>query len=159
MIRIDSPSGRMARWRALVTALFLAGLVNLIVLTLIDSLLSDRHFMKTSARDLPPISFIRIKPKAVELVEKPPAPPEPPRTVQPRGATGTENQVKAPPRPKTTAPASALSPTPVPKTSTPERNRNPPKPSSPALVKSRSAARNHPGCSRQGLTSRLMEPA
>lgn len=141
MTRIDSPLGHIARWQAFVAAFFLAGLVNLVVLTLIDSLVSDRHFMKTSVRDLPPINFIRIKPKPVELVEKPPTLPELPQVVQPQGTTATENQVKAQPRAKNPAPASALPPKPkwttkpVPGSSTLERNRNPPKPSSPALVK------------------------
>lgn len=87
------------RWQILASTLLLAAIVNFIVLTLIDGLVNDWHYPEAGIKDLPPINFIRIKPKPPEPPTVPPEPLEPPKLIEPVKPASGRSEAKPSPKP------------------------------------------------------------
>jgi len=87
------------RWQVLASTLLLAAIVNFIVLSLIDGLVNDWQYPDVRNGGLPPINFIRIKPKPPEPPTVPPETLEPPKLIVPVKPASSQPEAKPGPKP------------------------------------------------------------
>jgi len=98
---IDSAcfAAQRLRWLVLASTLILAAIVNFIVLTLIDGLVNDWQYPEVGNKHLPPVNFIRIKPKPPEPKAILSEPLEPPKLIESVKPAPRRSESKPSPKP------------------------------------------------------------